>query len=121
MTNLYEERDHLALGDDYLRHVDAMTREGLHAKSAIAAELAYRDARIRQLEAALTWRAVEDVPEDGTFLVYMPTDTRRPMQVARWHPNCKVIGGAFAFDCDPVTHWMPLPPAPVTSTVAPPA
>ena len=44
--NLYAERDTPALGEFYTRHVMAMTAEGLHAKSAIAAELAYRDANI---------------------------------------------------------------------------
>lgn len=40
---LYAVRDHQAQGDYYLRHVSAMTGEGLHAKSAIAGELAHRD------------------------------------------------------------------------------
>lgn len=40
---LYSVRDHQAQGDYYLRHVSAMTGEGLHAKSAIAGELAHRD------------------------------------------------------------------------------
>lgn len=41
--NLYDERDVEALDEYYTRHVEAMTREGLHDKSAIAAELAWRD------------------------------------------------------------------------------
>jgi hypothetical protein len=48
--NQYAERNHRALGEYYLRHVDAMTAEALHDKSAIAAELAIRDQRIRALE-----------------------------------------------------------------------
>lgn len=49
---LYDkDRDHIALGRFYTDHVSAMTREGLHAKSDIAAELAYRDQRIATLEA----------------------------------------------------------------------
>jgi hypothetical protein len=47
---LYAERDHAAQGDHYTRHVSAMTREGLHAKSAIAAELAHRDMEIERLK-----------------------------------------------------------------------
>ena len=51
--NLYAERDHEAMGDYYLRHVDRMTREGLHAKSDIAAELGFRDMEIDHLRARL--------------------------------------------------------------------
>lgn len=50
---LYAERDHAAQGDYYTRHVDAMTREGLHAKSAIAGELAHRDMEIERLRVTL--------------------------------------------------------------------
>jgi hypothetical protein len=39
-------------GGHYCRHVMAMTREDLHGKSDIAAELAWRDWRIAQLEAS---------------------------------------------------------------------
>ena len=59
-TNQYADRDHRAQGDYYLRHVSAMTGEGLHAKSAIAGELAHRDmvidaqaAEIKRLRGAL--------------------------------------------------------------------
>jgi hypothetical protein len=48
---MYAERDHVAQGEHYLRHIDAMTREGLHTKSAIAAELAHRDIEIARLMA----------------------------------------------------------------------
>lgn len=52
---LYAERDAADLGDYYVRHVMAMTAEGLHAKSAIAAELAWRDR-----ELALVRRAARE-------------------------------------------------------------
>lgn len=42
----YAERDTDLIQDSYSIHVEAMTREGLHSKSAIAAELAWRDMRI---------------------------------------------------------------------------
>ena len=48
----YAERDHMAqdaAGNYYSRHVSAMTEEGLHAKSDIAAELAHRDIQIDRL------------------------------------------------------------------------
>lgn len=60
----------------------------------------------------LVWRPIETAPAQGRFLVYMPEDSRQPIQVATWHPNVKIIGNVFHFDCKPPTHWMPLPPAP---------
>ncbi len=50
---LYARRDHQALGEHYLKHLGAMTAEDLHAKSDIAAELAYRDAHIEHQEREL--------------------------------------------------------------------
>ena len=52
MTSLYKKRDVMALDDEfgfYSSHVSAMTGEGLHSKSDIAAELAYRDSLIKKL------------------------------------------------------------------------
>lgn len=52
----YEKRNHIAqdkAGNYYSRHVCAMTAEGLHAKSDIAAELAHRDIEIDRLRAEL--------------------------------------------------------------------
>jgi len=51
----YAERDIIAIDREtglYSAHVHAMTAEGLHEKSDIAAELAFRDARIAELERA---------------------------------------------------------------------
>ncbi len=47
----YAKRNAQALGQLYCDHVHAMTVEGLHEKSDIAAELAWRDAREAQLTA----------------------------------------------------------------------
>ena len=51
MTRLYDvgNRDIVEL-DTYEDHVHAMTGEKLHRKSDIAAELAFRDERIAELE-----------------------------------------------------------------------
>jgi hypothetical protein len=49
----YAERDIVKQGQPYFDHVSAMTVEGLHAKSAIAAELAHRDIEIATLTAEL--------------------------------------------------------------------
>ena len=46
----YEHRDVMKQGQVYCDHVMAMTAEGLHQKSDIAAELAHRDIRIAKLE-----------------------------------------------------------------------
>lgn len=56
---LYAERDIESLGEFYMRHVDAMTTEGLHDKSSIAAELAWRDAELAELQQTfyLRWNA----------------------------------------------------------------
>lgn len=51
MNHYDKDRDNAALGKWYTDHVSAMTREGLHAKSDIASELAFRDQRIATLEA----------------------------------------------------------------------
>lgn len=47
---LYAERDIVEQGDYYSRHTSAMTGEGLHSKSDIAAELAHRDIEITRLQ-----------------------------------------------------------------------
>lgn len=63
----YGERDIMALdkaGNYYSRHVMAMTAEKLHSKSAIAAELAWRDMEIDRLKAAARNLAVLDPWED---------------------------------------------------------
>lgn len=48
----YSDRDIMGLdekGGYYIRHIMAMTAEGLHSKSDIAGELAFRDAVIDDL------------------------------------------------------------------------
>ncbi len=62
---LYAEREIDVLDEEggfYAAHINAMTTEGLNSKSAIAAELAYRDslivkleARIKELESDVEW------------------------------------------------------------------
>jgi hypothetical protein len=50
---LYSDRDVIKQGKIYTNHVLAITREGLHSKSDIAAELAHRDIEIARLSEAL--------------------------------------------------------------------
>ena len=59
---LYPERDHMAQGQHYVRHIDAMTREGLHSKSRIAGELAARDIEIERLRATLAEIGAQQEP-----------------------------------------------------------
>lgn len=56
MGKQYAERDIESLdevGGFYSRHVSAMTGEGLHTKSSVAAELGHRDMVISELLEAL--------------------------------------------------------------------
>ncbi|EOZ4489052.1 hypothetical protein ACQLT9_006013, partial [Salmonella enterica subsp. diarizonae] len=65
-VNQYAERDAMQLDKDggyYSRHIQAMTREGLHSKGDIAAELAWRDQQIDQLKADLEERSNADSAE----------------------------------------------------------
>ena len=58
------------------------------------------------------WISVEDRLPEGDCLVFIQKDDVHPMHTASYHPNVTIIGGLFAFDRDPVTHWMPLPEPP---------
>ena len=51
---IYAERDIIGQGEYYPKHVCHMTYEGLHDKSAIAAELAHRDIEIDDTKATIT-------------------------------------------------------------------
>lgn len=50
---IYPDVDSIALGEFYTRHVAAMTAEGLHSKAGIAAQLAWRDKQVAELQSAL--------------------------------------------------------------------
>lgn len=69
--NIYDEdrielcMDSDSMGGLYGMHINRMTREGLHSKAMIAAELAYRDDRIAELEAQLQERPEVTREEDG--------------------------------------------------------
>lgn len=59
----YAKRDIMALdeaGNHYIRHVDHMTREKLHSKSDIAAELGWRDMQIAEIKAQRDALAAEN-------------------------------------------------------------
>lgn len=67
----------------YSQHVSAMTTEGLHHKGDIAEQLAWRDARIEQLEAELAERRnsvctidYDKLPEDLKNLPVYPGEAK---------------------------------------------
>lgn len=75
-ADLYPEQDAEELGAYYMRHLDAMTREGLHKKSAIAGQLAWRDRRIEELEAALRAVAAHGTADqDGNHVCWIGEST----------------------------------------------
>jgi len=88
----YAERDIMAqddAGNFYRTHVSAMTAEGLHSKSAIAAELGHRDMLIAQLTTerdALTAKleATKTLVEQLTLLPQAKTATERREEEALW-------------------------------------
>lgn len=53
---LYPKQDIEELGEWYIKHVEAMTAEGLHSKADIAAQLAWRDKALaeRKVNASTT-------------------------------------------------------------------
>lgn len=80
MPKLYADRDPMALGDHYPRHVQAMTAEQLHDKSAIAAELAWRDQRLeaisRIVRRALACGQLEKLEDARRYLSDPPAETQ---------------------------------------------
>lgn len=52
----YADRDVIALGEHYTRHLSAMTEEDLSSKAGIAAELAWRDMQIYDLSCKVYYR-----------------------------------------------------------------
>lgn len=67
----YAERDLMAMdiaGNHYCRHVDHMTREKLHSKSDIAAELGWRDMQIAAIKAERDALAAENAAFKSAFM-----------------------------------------------------
>lgn len=67
----YAERDLMEMdcaGNHYCRHVSAMTREQLHSKSDIAAELGWRDMQIAKLKAERDALAAENSALISAFM-----------------------------------------------------
>ena len=106
---LYAKRDAEGLGAHYLRHIAALTAEGLHDKCDIAAELAFRD---MQLEEASQWQPIDTAPKDGTLVVVYDGDPGCPIEMARYfEDNSGWFDDAHGFRLKP-TYWQPLPEPP---------
>ena len=88
-VKLYGHREEGTESDFYIQHVMAMTGEKLHSKAEIAAELAYRDQRIAELEAQLASAEQPDLAE-----------ALRLLKLAACPANC--YGGAI--DCGGYQH-----------------
>ena len=58
--DLYADRDPATFMAHFVLHLARMDVEGLHSKSAIASELAYRDAELERLQADLIAQAAEN-------------------------------------------------------------
>lgn len=93
----------------YTAHVDAMTKEGLHSKSDIAAELAHRDAQIDKLEKALAWQPIETAPKDSEWVMVTRGGDSVP-DITFYH-----VGRWVDQHCEP-THWKHLPTPPEEKT-----
>lgn len=91
-NNLYAERDIEALdnfGGLYSNHVSAMTSESLHSKSAIAAELGYRDMIIQELIVAM--QQMIECYDSADGKVWTTSSKRRALDNARAAVN-KALG-----------------------------
>lgn len=70
---LYQKHSAEDLGADYIAHVMAMTSEGLHSKSDIAVQIAWRDAELRRLNSerdqlrAFAQEIMDGWPDVGTL------------------------------------------------------
>lgn len=91
-NNLYAERDIDVIdeiGGFYSKHVSAMTSESLHSKSAIAAELGYRDMIISELIVAM--QQMIECYDSADGKVWTTSSKRRAMDNARAAVN-KALG-----------------------------
>jgi erythromycin esterase-like protein len=81
-VKLYAERDAISQGDHYLSHLLAMTAEGLHSKSDIAAELAHRDIQIDALAAQ-----VRELEKENEGLRYIGKEVEQHL--------CRILGEPY--------------------------
>ena len=109
---LYAERSPRDLEPFYHRHVAAMTAEGLHDKSAIAAELAHRDLllalahlRIRQLQ-----HRIDDLVEESGRQPNTPPDGALKVswmcQVCTKRASVVVVARFYNAWCEPPSGWL---------------
>lgn len=115
----YADRDRQAQGAYYVTHVGAMTAEGLHSKSSIAAELAHRDIEIARLHAENTaLQSGYDAARLEIASLQAEVARYRESMTAGAYAGCVVWAGdyrvmrlmsetevrAWRFSCDPLKH-----------------
>lgn len=87
---LYPKQDAEQLGKWYARHLEAMTAEGLHSKSDIAAQLAWRDKKI-----SLQRDAMNELSAAVLSLKYVQDSTDHEKQMAKIIELARKITGAL--------------------------
>jgi hypothetical protein len=61
----------------------------------------------------MTWQPIETAPYEGDVLVYSPDAKMAKVASCLLRGGRPfVVNGVFAWDWEPVTHWMPLPSPP---------
>lgn len=60
----------------------------------------------------IKWLPIKSMPDEGTFLVYMPEERVKIHTCWINRNGVMIIGGMFAFDLTKPTYWMSLPPPP---------
>lgn len=117
VPKLYPEQDPMQLEPHFSRHMLAMTAEGLHDKSAIAEQLAYRDQQIEVLrnERRLVWIfCSERLPTEEQRVYFVTSGTTREgsyRSTGHWEES------DWYWRTEHVSVWMPrplfiLPPVP---------
>jgi len=62
----------------------------------------------------MEWQPIETAPDEGDFLVFIPSEQWLPVHSARRFANGVTVVSGDADEDDQITHWMPLPPPPTT-------
>lgn len=104
----YAKRDVIELdrlGGHYSRHVSAMTSEGLHEKGDIAAELAWRDARIAELEAKWEARVESHQDQTGEYDALCVTCGEEVDEDPHTHEQCYEAGKRVAVEMRGMHEW----------------
>lgn len=121
-----EERDTEGYENTVMKHMLAMTTEGLHSKAAIAVELAYRDHELQKLKAAQGIEPKLDSPakvNGGIFGKGIPWKTviEAAQRQYKWHMEEKAkppkTPEQFAEEQRLLEHFFGKPPVTLTGDI----